>query len=131
MSVVDCVFLAVAGGSREVGDWLVERVGAEVMVVEGEVVRLRMRGDGGQEWFGVVVQPNGYVVPEPEPEAAVEEEIEEDEPQPYVEGQPTIFEPNPPPAKPKRAPARKRISKPAAGGGGGQRRPVRRKKTDK
>ena len=68
MSVVDCVFLAVAGGSREVGDWLVERVGAEVMVVEGEVVRLRMRGDGGQEWFGVVVQPNGYVVPEPEPE---------------------------------------------------------------
>src|SRR6202451_3692438 len=73
--------------------------------------------------------------PKPEPEAAVEEEIEEDEPQPYVEGQPTIFEPNPPPAKPKRAPARKRISKPAAGGGGGagggQRRPPRRKKTDK
>jgi len=69
--------------------------------------------------------------PQPEPVAAVEEEIEEDEPQPYVEGQPTIFEPNPPPAKTKRAPARKRISKPAAGGGGGQRRPVRRKKTDK
>jgi tRNA U34 5-methylaminomethyl-2-thiouridine-forming methyltransferase MnmC len=71
--------------------------------------------------------------PQPEPEVAVEEEIEEDEPQPYVEGQPTIFEPNPPPAKPKRAPARKRISKPAGGGGsgGGQRRPPRRKKTDK
>ena len=70
--------------------------------------------------------------PKPEPEAAVEEEIEEDEPQPYVEGQPTIFEPNPPPAKPKRAPARKRITKPAGGGaGGGQRRPPRRKKTDK
>jgi len=69
--------------------------------------------------------------PQPEPEAAVEEEIEEDEPQPYVEGQPTIFEPNPPPAKAKRAPARKRITKPAGGAGGGQRRPQRRKKTDK
>jgi len=68
--------------------------------------------------------------PKPEPEAAAEE-IEEDEPQPYVEGQPTIFEPNPPPAKAKRAPARKRTSKPPGqGGGGGQRRPPRRKKTD-
>ena len=60
--------------------------------------------------------------PRPEPEAAPEEEIEEDEPQPYVEGQPTIFEPNPPPAKPKRAPK--------AAGGGAQRRAPRRKKTD-
>jgi hypothetical protein len=60
----------------------------------------------------------------------VAEEIEEeDEPQPYVEGQPTIFEPNPPPVKAKRAPARKRVSKPA-GAGGSQRRPPRRKKTD-
>lgn len=66
--------------------------------------------------------------PRPEPEAAPEEEIEEDEPQPYVEGQPTIFEPNPPPAKPKRAPARKRA--PKAAGGGAQRRSPRRKKTD-
>ena len=67
-----------------------------------------------------------------QPEAAPEVE-EEDEPQPYVEGQPTIFEPNPPPAKPKRAPVRKRISKPTGGGSGGgsQRRPPRRKKTDK
>jgi len=65
--------------------------------------------------------------PAPEPEATHEEEVEEDEPQPYVEGQPTIFEPNPPPAKPKRAPARKRPPKPAGqGGGGGQRRPPRR-----
>jgi uncharacterized protein (TIGR00288 family) len=64
--------------------------------------------------------------PQPEPEAAPE--VEEDEPQPYVEGQPTIFEPNPPPAKAKRAPARKRPPKPS-GGGGTQRRP-RRKKTD-
>src|SRR5277367_5007777 len=65
--------------------------------------------------------------PQPEPEAA-QEEIEEDEPQPYVEGQPTIFEPNPPAAKPKKTPSRKRPPKPQ-GGGGAQRRP-RRKKTD-
>jgi uncharacterized protein (TIGR00288 family) len=68
--------------------------------------------------------------PRVEPEQPAEE-IEEDEPQPYVEGQPTIFEPNPPPAKPKRAPSRKRTSsKPPGSGGGGQRRPPRRKKTD-
>jgi hypothetical protein len=67
--------------------------------------------------------------PKPEPEPAAEE-IEEDEPQPYVEGQPTIFEPNPPPAKPKKAPSRKRTTSKPPGGGGGQRRPPRRKKTD-
>jgi uncharacterized protein (TIGR00288 family) len=68
--------------------------------------------------------------PQPEPQAAPqEEEVEEYEPQPYVEGQPTIFEPNPPPAKAKRAPVRKRSPK-STGGGGGQRRPPRRKKTD-
>ncbi len=65
--------------------------------------------------------------PQPEPEAAPEE-VEEDEPQPYVEGQPTIFEPNPPPAKSKRTVTRKRISKPQ--GSGSQRRPTRRKKPD-
>jgi hypothetical protein len=64
--------------------------------------------------------------PQPEPEAVPE--VEEYEPQPYVEGQPTIFEPNPPPAKPKKAPARKRA--PKAPGTGGTRRPPRRKKTD-
>ena len=68
--------------------------------------------------------------PHPEPEAAPpEEEVEEYEPQPYVEGQPTIFEPNPPPVKAKRTPVRKRAPKPT-GGGGGSRRPPRRKKTD-
>jgi len=96
------------------------------------VVRLEPHEDQGTVlvYLGAEFYPPAEP-PKPEPEAAVEEEIEEDEPQPYVEGQPTIFEPNPPPAKAKRAPARKRISKPAAGGGGGQRRPVRRKKTDK
>ncbi len=98
------------------------------------VVRLEPHQDEGTllVYLGAEFYPPAEP-PQPEPEVAVEEEIEEDEPQPYVEGQPTIFEPNPPPAKPKRAPVRKRISKPAGGGsgGGGQRRPPRRKKTDK
>jgi uncharacterized protein (TIGR00288 family) len=68
--------------------------------------------------------------PRAEPEPAAEEVEEEDEPQPYVEGQPTIFEPNPPPAKAKKLSTRKRTSKPPGAGGGGQRRPPRRKKTD-
>ena len=60
-------------------------------------------------------------LPEPEPQAAVEEE---DEPQPIVEGQPTIFEPNPPPPKLKKTAApRKR----AAAGTGTTRRPRKRK----
>lgn len=49
----------------------------------------------------------------PEPEPSRDDVMEEDEPQPYVEGQPTIFEPNPPPAKPKKtASPRKRPPKP-------------------
>lgn len=59
-------------------------------------------------------------LPERPPEPIPEEE--EYEPQPIVEGQPTIFEPNPPPAKPKKAPVRKR---PPAGAG--VRRPRKRK----
>ena len=69
--------------------------------------------------------------PAPEPQAAPEIEEEEDEPQPYVEGQPTIFEPNPPPPPPKpvkkaRAP---RTTKKAASDSAAPRR-TRRKKTD-
>jgi uncharacterized protein (TIGR00288 family) len=52
-----------------------------------------------------------------------EEEEEEDGPQPIVEGQPTIFEPNPPPPKPKKQ-ARPRKA-PAAGA-----RKPRKRKTD-
>jgi hypothetical protein len=62
------------------------------------------------------------------PTPAVEEE--EEGPQPFVAGQPTIFEPNPPPPpppKPARAP-RKRATKKASEGGT-TRRP-RRKKTE-
>jgi uncharacterized protein (TIGR00288 family) len=62
-------------------------------------------------------------LPERAPEPTVEEE-EEDEPQPIVEGQPTIFEPNPPPPKPKKtASPRKR----AASGSSTTRRPRKRK----
>jgi uncharacterized protein (TIGR00288 family) len=55
------------------------------------------------------------------------EEEEDDGPQPIVEGQPTIFEPNPPPPKAKKqASPRKRATKQqgdkSSGGGGGQRR---------
>ncbi len=58
-------------------------------------------------------------LPEPAQEAVMEEE---DEPQPIVEGQPTIFEPNPPPAKPKKAAPRKRPA-----GTSQSRRPRKRK----
>jgi uncharacterized protein (TIGR00288 family) len=82
-----------------------------------------------QEEHGIVVTLGAEFYPpaepvRPEPEAVHEEEIEEDEPQPYVEGQPTIFEPNPPPAKAKKAPVRKRSPKPT---GGATRRPRRKK----
>jgi uncharacterized protein (TIGR00288 family) len=61
-------------------------------------------------------------LPERAPEPTIEEE--EDEPQPIVEGQPTIFEPNPPPPKPKKAASpRKR----AAAGTSTTRRPRKRK----
>jgi uncharacterized protein (TIGR00288 family) len=59
-------------------------------------------------------------LPEPEPQQVLEEE---DEPQPIVEGQPTIFEPNPPPPKPKKTATRKR----AAAGTTTTRRPRKRK----
>jgi uncharacterized protein (TIGR00288 family) len=61
-------------------------------------------------------------LPPPPPAPAIEEE--EYEPQPIVEGQPTIFEPNPPPAKPKKAAPRKRA---VTGQGAGTRRPRKRK----
>jgi uncharacterized protein (TIGR00288 family) len=60
--------------------------------------------------------------PEPQP---VEMEEEIDEPQPFVEGQPTIFEPNPPPPKPVKA-TRKRATKKAASSTG-TRRPRKKK----
>jgi uncharacterized protein (TIGR00288 family) len=91
------------------------------------VVRLEPREDQGMfVSLGAEFYPPAEAPP-PEPEVAPEIE-EEDEPQPYVEGQPTIFEPNPPPAKAKKTPVRKRI--PKAAGPGGPRRPRGRKKPD-
>jgi uncharacterized protein (TIGR00288 family) len=63
----------------------------------------------------------------PEPPAQPPPEEEEEGPQPYVEGQPSLLEPNPPPAKPKPV---KRTRKASSGTG---ERPVRRprkKRTD-
>ena len=63
-------------------------------------------------------------LPAKEPEPALEEEVEY-EPHPIVEGQPTVFEPNPPPPKPKKtASPRKR-----AAAGTATRRP-RKKRID-
>src|SRR5579872_3282892 len=61
----------------------------------------------------------------PEPVAQPPEEEEDEGPQPYVEGQPSLLEPNPPPPKPK---AVKRVRK-TAGTGDRPRRP-RKKRTD-
>ena len=74
---------------------------------------------------GIIVHLGAEFYPPALPERAPEPvlDFEEDEPQPIVEGQPTIFEPNPPPPKPKKAPARKR----AAAGGGQARRPRKRR----
>jgi uncharacterized protein (TIGR00288 family) len=66
--------------------------------------------------------------PQPEqPPAEIEEE--EEGPQPIVEGQPTIFEPNPPPAKPVKATRKRAPRKTAPAAGSTTRRP-RRKKTE-
>lgn len=63
------------------------------------------------------------------------EEEEDDGPQPFVEGQPTIFEPNPPPKAAKKVASRKRAPAKHHSGGGDKppsatRRAPRRKRTD-
>jgi uncharacterized protein (TIGR00288 family) len=76
---------------------------------------------------GLIVQLGAEFYPPALPAAAPEPlpEEEEDEPQPIVEGQPTIFEPNPPPPKAKKVAApRKRA---AAGNASTVRRPRKRK----
>lgn len=64
------------------------------------VVRLKM-----EEEHGMVVYLGTEFYPPAPKERVVEEEFYSpyDEKQPYVEGQPSIIEPNPPPAKPKKA----------------------------
>jgi len=72
---------------------------------------------------GLIVHLGAEFYPPALPPAAPEPVVEEeDEPQPIVEGQPTIFEPNPPPPKPKKTVTRKR-----AAGSGAARRPRKRK----
>jgi uncharacterized protein (TIGR00288 family) len=75
---------------------------------------------------GLVVQLGAEFYPPALPPTAPEPtmEEEEDEPQPIVEGQPTIFEPNPPPPKPKKVATRKRA---ASGSSSATRRPRKRK----
>ena len=60
----------------------------------------------------------------PEPPAAPPPEEEEEGPQPYVEGQPSLLEPNPPPPKPKPV---KRARKPAGGDNKRQRSPRKKR----
>jgi uncharacterized protein (TIGR00288 family) len=90
------------------------------------VVRLELDEDRG---LMVYLGAEFYPPAEPEPAPVPVEDFEDiDEPQPYVEGQPTIFEPNPPPPKPKKAAApRKRTTKQA---GSTRRTTSRRKKTE-
>jgi hypothetical protein len=76
---------------------------------------------------GLIVQLGAEFYPPalpPQPAAEATPEEEEDEPQPIVEGQPTIFEPNPPPPKPKKVATRKRSP---AGTSSTVRRPRKRK----
>lgn len=79
----------------------------------------------GAEFYPPALPPKAELPPE---------EDEDDGPQPIVEGQPTIFEPNPPPPKPKKqASPRKRATKSSGGGGGGdkpRRSPSPRKRKD-
>jgi uncharacterized protein (TIGR00288 family) len=84
------------------------------------VVRLTPDEDRGLiVYMGAEFYPPA--LPTPEPELVTEEE--DDGPQPIVEGQPTIFEPNPPPPKPKKQ------AKPRKTVGTGTRKP-RKKKTE-
>ena len=65
-----------------------------------------------EEERGIVVYLGREFFPPPAPKVKKEEEFysQYDEVQPYVEGQPSIIEPNPPPVKPKKATSRARKS---------------------
>lgn len=89
------------------------------------VVRLERDEGGATVYLGAEFYPPA-LPPAPEPELIEEED---DGPQPYVEGQPTMMEPNPPPPKP--APVRKRAPRKAADGSKPARKAApRRKKGD-
>lgn len=95
-----------------------------------QVVRVEQDEDRGQiVYLGAEFYPPA---PPPQPELPPIEE-EDDGPQPYVEGQPTILDPNPPPAKPKKVASRPRKSsgpprkRPPGGAGSAPRRPPRKR----
>lgn len=75
------------------------------------VLRIERRADGTTVSLGAEFYPPA-LPPQPEPE---EFEEEDDGPQPYVEGQPTIMDPNP--APPKAKPVSKRAPRKQGGGG--------------
>ena len=94
-----------------------------------------VRMEPHEEQGGMMVYLGAEFYPPAAPPAAraccrcrVEEE-EEYEPQPYVEGQPTIFEPNPPPAKPE-ASRRCGSARPSRRAAGRRTRRPRRKKPE-
>jgi uncharacterized protein (TIGR00288 family) len=76
-------------------------------------------------YLGAEFYPPAPETPEVEPpaERAPEEEEEEDEPQPIVEGQPSLFDPMPAPVAPK--PVRRVSRRKPSGEGGGQRQQKR------
>lgn len=89
------------------------------------VVRLERDEAGATVYLGAEFYPPA-LPPAPDPEPIEEED---DGPQPYVEGQPTMMEPNPPPPKP--APVRKRAPRKSADGSKPTRKSApRRKKGD-
>ena len=116
------------GSSRKIPTSILQRYGfqrfAEFLNYAQDKTVVRTEPDeerGLIVYLGAEFYPPALPAPPPEP--PIEEE--EDEPQPIVEGQPTIFEPNPPPPKPKKAAPRKRAA--AGGQGTGTRRPRKRK----
>src|SRR5271163_2198469 len=81
------------------------------------------------EEYGLIVYMGAEFYPPALPPLPLEPAIEEEEyePQPIVEGQPTIFEPNPPPPKPRKTTSRPRKNLGGGGGGGNKRAPRKRK----
>src|SRR5579864_2187560 len=80
---------------------------------------------------GLVVYLGAEFYPPAVPEPPVQEHIdeeEEDEPQPIVEGQPSLLEPNPPPVKPKPIGRRPRKTGGSGGSGNVSARPRRSRK---
>jgi uncharacterized protein (TIGR00288 family) len=103
-------------GFQQLGEFL-------VFAQDKGVVRLRL-----DEAKGQIVSLGAEFYPPaapPEPEPKLEDEVEEDGPQPFVAGQPTMMDPNPAPPPSKRT-ARPRTPRKTPGGGGNSRTPTKR-----